>query len=440
MPLCKNSIREILERLGSEKRIVLGLDRVRAAAAELGHPERHGHSLLVGGTNGKGTTTLLLSAALRAAGHDVATYLSPHLESPTERFLWNGSPISEEELDSLGLEHERLATDFDLTYFEFLTLLFLVWARRRGARFSVLEVGMGGRLDATNLVDPIASIITNVGLDHEKWLGNTEEAILEEKMGILRAEGLAFSGIDSPELVSRLIRRCEELDCIYYLSRELRLERTKLSWEGQDVTLNGYPFRLTSPSVAAARNAALAFLALRIVFPKIPVTTLQEAFAGVRNPGRLEVVQRSPRVVLSGDHNPHGLETLLQTLRELPTGRVHTVCAFSPEKAYERMVRELEKVSTSLTLTEVPRWQGQMPEGYRELAPFEPDARRALAKAIASAGPDDTVLVTGSLYLVGEARSLWARSGLPSRPWPDSIPVKSPRAAPSPARPPSAAR
>lgn len=405
--MAQKSIEEILQALGGQRHIHYTLDRIQVALKSLGNPEREIPSILIGGTNGKGTTTLFVSSTLVQAGYKVATYLSPHLHSPSERLLLDRVPISEEELSTLGRELEPTAKRYELTYFEFLTLLFFVWAKRRHSEFLVVEVGLGGRLDATNVTDPLASLITNIGLDHQEYLGQTLTEILDDKMDIFRPEALVFTGIEDPELLARVKNKCHQLDAIYYLSKELKVSCFRRDWKGQETWINGYPFYLSSASTGTLKNAALAFLFVRIVFPKLPIAILQEAFQSTLLPGRMEVVQESPRVVLSADHNPHGLASLLSTLSELEVDRLHILAAFSPDKPFVSMYRTLAGIGDSMMLTQIPHLQKRMPKNYFELGPFLADPCSAMEAQLKTASPNDTILVTGSTYLIGEVRSLW---------------------------------
>ncbi len=401
----KNSLQEILERRGREKNIRYDLARIREALASYDNPERCGRTLIVGGTNGKGSTTLFLTALLKETGHSVATFLSPHLQCLSERFLLNLNPIDPGELESLARAYEGTAEKFSLTYFEYLTFLYYMWANSRRPDFLVTEVGLGGKLDATNVTNPIASVLTNVGLDHQKYLGDTLQEILADKLHITRPEGLLFTGLEDPTLIQQAIEHCDKEDTIYYLSRELKLKRKKVSWDGQEVEINGHPIWLQNPSKGHLKNAALAFLVARIVFPKIPLPTIQNAFAKVVNPGRLEVVQNKPRVVLSADHNPHGQESLFESLGDLPTGKLHILCAFSLDKPYREMYRRLNEKADSVLLTRVP--DTDPPTDYLALGEYEPNPLRAVERALARCPSQDTLVITGSTYLVGAVRRLW---------------------------------
>jgi dihydrofolate synthase / folylpolyglutamate synthase len=402
-----NELQILLDGLGGEKRIHYTLDRVKSALKKAGNPERSVYSLIIAGTNGKGTTTLLVSSVLIEAGYRVGTFLSPHLQHPRERLLHNLEPVSEAEITQLAREHESLAKEFQLTYFEYLTVLFFIWSAKRGFDFNVLEVGLGGRLDATNVVDALACAVTSIALDHQQYLGDKLEGILDEKLGVMRPEGLVFAGLEDEGLRRHLERRCAEVDAVHYHAHEVRREVIERSWEGSKVLFNGYPFQINNPGEAAVKNAALAFLMLRIVFPRLSIETLQRGFAKVKNPGRLEVVAQSPRVVLSGDHNPAGLESTLASLTASQTGRLFTVCAFSPDKPYREMFERLRSVSADIRLTKLQKPRAPMPEEYEHIGPYVADAHQAIDEMIEKAGPNDTVLVTGSLYLVGDVRPRW---------------------------------
>jgi dihydrofolate synthase / folylpolyglutamate synthase len=400
----------LLDSLGGEKRIHYELEHFKEALKSVGNPEKAVKSILIGGTNGKGTTTLLISQALKTHGLKVGTYLSPHLQTPNERILHQLNPITIQELLALALEFETVAHRFALTYFEYLTLLFFVQSQRQKNDFSVVEVGLGGRLDSTNVTDPIATVLTNVSYDHQALLGNTLEAILTEKLGTLREESLLFTGVKETPLREMIESRCHELDAVFYYSSEIRTQQGKLSWAGQDCTLNGYPFFLTNPSPGTLANAALAFLTLRIIFPKISIPTLQEAFKNTVTPGRFEIVQTNPRVVLSGDHNPAGIECLKDTVNSVAQGKLFTICGFSPDKPYQAMYRELEKISDTLLLTQIPRLADKMPADYRSMGEFEPNPEIAVKRMLSLLKPEDTLLVSGSLYLVGDLRKIWKES------------------------------
>ncbi len=402
------SFLEILERLGGESRVHYSLDHFAEALAAVGHPEKTVKAIVISGTNGKGTVTLLLSAALVEAGYRVGTYLSPHLHHPKERFLLDLKCADWDALETIAQANVDLADRFTLTYFEFLTLVFFIWARELKLDRVVLEVGMGGRLDAVNVTQPFGTVLTQIDWDHQRFLGNTLEAILEEKMGIFRAGVPVVSNLRDSGLRTRLETRCRDLGSSLSYGWKVPTQQLSVSWEGQTAEIDATPFTLSNPTVATLENATLAYRCLREVCPEVGIATLQRGFARVKTPGRMEVVQENPRVVLSGDHNPSGIECLVSTLRRFET-RPHIVCAFAPDKPYSRLIARLRECSESLVLTQIPRLASAMPAAYRDCAPFIEDPLQAVRGALAHCKPSDTLVVTGSLYLVGEIRPLWKK-------------------------------
>jgi dihydrofolate synthase / folylpolyglutamate synthase len=397
---------EILDRLGGESRIHYSLDHFNQALSACGHPEKSVKTIVIAGTNGKGTVSLLLTHALKEAGYQVGTYLSPHLQSPAERIQHQGIPVALPTLDAIAAQYENVMDQFQLTYFEAMTLIAFVWAAQSNLDYLVLEVGMGGRLDATNVTEPIACVLTTIDWDHMKYLGNTLEAILGEKMGVFRHGVPVWSNVRQAYLMAGLEKQCRALAAPITYGWKVSQQRQSLSWDGQNALIDGHPFSLRNPSPGTLENSALAYSVLRGLFPSLSVSTIQNAFAKVVNPGRMETVATSPRVVLSGDHNPAGIECLVSTLTDLKT-RPRIVCGFSPDKPYREMIDRLRSFTDDFTLTQVSRLATQMPPDYSTLAPFDPDPVHAVKAALERCDPDDTLLVTGSLYLVGEVRAIW---------------------------------
>ncbi|MCB9253838.1 MAG: hypothetical protein H6617_04085 [Bdellovibrionaceae bacterium] len=407
--MCETYIQERLAPFGTERRPHYDLDNLRSALAELDHPVNKTRCLLIGGTNGKGSTSLLLSAALREHGLRVRTYTSPHLFSLTERFLENLKPISLESLLALIEQNEALARRYSLSYFEFLTLLFFVWCRQQQTDCAVVEVGLGGALDATNVCDPIASVLTNVDLDHQEYLGPTREIILADKIQISRTGRTLYTGIACdlrPQVEAYALGHAVTVDT----PKAARL--LARDWSGQRLELEGHRVWLRDPSEATAKNAALAWRVLQGEFPEIPVTTLQAGFSKARFPGRFEVLGKNPRIVLCGAHNLHGVESLRKTLESLPQlDRLHVLCGFSGDKPYQEMLELLDSVADTVLVTDNPGARTPGPSEWPKGTVIEPDLEVALSKT-RSAAAEGTLLVTGSLYLIGAVRKLL---GLPLR-------------------------
>jgi len=404
------SIETLLERLGDEKRIHYSLENLKLALAEAGHPEKTVKSIVIAGTNGKGTTSLLISRALELEGYHVATTLSPHLQSLNERFLDHLKPWSSNRLESNLQKVLSFSEKQGLSYFESLILAFFMDSAHEKPDFNVLEVGMGGRLDATNVTDPQAVVLTNISWDHADYLGDSLEKILREKMGVFRKKTPVVTGmaISSP-LYQSLKAECERLESPLFSSQEISRKVISKSWQGQEVEIDHQAFFLKNAATAYLENAVTAYCFLKQNFPEIPLTTLQRAFSSVTHPGRLEVVRENPQIILSGDHNEAGVQGLVQTLQELNARNLFILCGFSPDKKAKNMIEALKPFSQKLILTEVPGARGVYPQSYSSLAPFEKNPETALRGLLGTLGNKDTLLITGSLYLVGHLRGHWKK-------------------------------
>jgi len=381
-----------------------GLQRMERALEDLAHPERGAPILHVAGTNGKGSTCAMAAAALGAAGHRTGLYTSPHLERFNERIAVDGQPISDPALAEAVADvraacpwHDGGEPQDRLSYFEFATLAALVHFARARVGVVVLEVGLGGRLDATNAVTPAVTAVAAIGLDHTQWLGDTVEAVAREKGGIFKAGVPAVAHAVQPPGVLEVLGQVAA-------AAGAPFEVAPAGWDG--------PLALAGAHQRG--NAGLAAAALRALGRTgvtIGETEIARGLATVRWPGRLEQVGG---VLLDGAHNPDGARALAAALSELHPGRpvelvfgalgdkdhramlaalagrtrrVHLVAPATPRA---RAVDELGAAATSLGLA----W-----ERYPGLAV-------ALAGAGAAAGGGALVVVAGSLYLVGEARAL----------------------------------
>jgi dihydrofolate synthase/folylpolyglutamate synthase len=392
----------------------LKLERMRAALARRGHPERAFPAIHIAGTNGKGSTAAMLDAVLSAAGYRTALYTSPHLIDFTERIRVCGRTIPRDVVVGLVAE---LRTDLEaagigLTHFEFVTLLACEWFRRVGVDVAVVEVGLGGRLDATNLVRPVVTAITTIGLDHEEYLGHDLAAIAAEKAGILKPRVPLALGVVPAEAEAVIAARAAALEVpIVRAGRDAVLEGPDggLAFRGAGVTWDRLVLGL--PGRFQRDNAMVALAALALVRERF-VCRASDVRAGLRHvpwPGRLAVVRDRPLVVLDGAHNPDGIAMLARELSALVGRRpVTLVFAVMADKAWGAMLASLAPRVAHAVVTRVGR-RGLAP---RELAGALPgrlgaevveDAGAAVRRGIERAGPEGAVVVTGSLFLVGRA-------------------------------------
>jgi dihydrofolate synthase / folylpolyglutamate synthase len=388
--------------------IKLGLDGIRALLALLGHPEASFPAILVGGTNGKGSAAAMLEAMLRAHGRRVGLTTSPHLVRPEERIRIDGRDVSEEELGAL-LERVRDACRRGLadgslaahpSFFEVITAVALLGFSDAKVDAAVLEVGLGGRLDATNATDPVASAIVSIDLDHVATLGGTLAAIAAEKVGIARAGRPLVSGVTQEEALSVIRARCREIGAILLAAPPL-------------------PSGLVPPLPGAHQrgNAAVAVATLTAAAGALGLTVrevaVREGLASTRWPGRLQRIPGAPEILVDGAHNPAGSRALAEFLSGMRGPRPVLLFASMQDKDVEGLVSPLLPHVGAIVAT-APRVARALPPedlaariaaaGGQAEAAATPKA--ALERARALAGPAGLVVVAGSLYLVGEVLAI----------------------------------
>lgn len=401
--------------------IKLGLERMRAILAELGHPELGRRGVHVAGTNGKGSTTAFLEAILQARGLHVGMMPSPHLRSYTERVRRDGRPISEADfaaaVTDLRPRLERVRQQLgEPTEFEILTALALDWLAPRTDRL-VIEVGMGGRLDSTNVLDLGVAVITNVTFDHRQHLGDTIAEIAAEKAGIVKPGSVVITGAEGEAL--RVVERAAAsagAAALWRLGNEVRLEARSLGWEGSEIDLEGPGFsysglRIEMLGSFQAPNAALAVAAAHALGDATP-EAVGWGLKAARWPGRLELAGSGERVLIDGAHNQDGLRKLGQSVRGL-VGDAPLVVVFGAmaDKDVSFMLTELRAMEPRTVVFTAASSAGtraaapaQLAAGWGAGAEVMADAREALRCARELAGRDGWVLVCGSIYLVGELR------------------------------------
>ena len=386
-----------------------GLGRVRALLSRLGDPQQRFRAVLVGGTNGKGSVSKVLSAMLEASGRRIALFTSPHLTRFSERFVVNGHELPDMVVQDALTRVRPHAEAVDASFFEVVTALGCLLFAEAGAEWAVMEVGLGGRLDATNALDPAMSVITGIGLDHTAILGGTLSLIAAEKAGILRPGRLAVTGVEHALLP---ILDAAGAD-LWALGREATVQTTPLGWDGWQVQTDspagGLAFQTPLLGQHGARNAALAALAAQRL--GVSPEAIRAGAAQARWSGRLERLPwRGGQVLLDGAHNPDGARALRQALLELGVGQVSFVFGVAQDKDAPAMLRELRGAMSSLILTRAilspraasPAELARLP-GLEGL-PVQVADTPAEALALLPAG--GLSVVCGSLYLVGEVRPL----------------------------------
>jgi dihydrofolate synthase/folylpolyglutamate synthase len=430
----RESIAQLLTLVDHERNLVTGprqkaiydLTRMEALLGRLGSPQNQVPAVHIAGTKGKGSTAALCDSALHAAGLSTGFYSSPHLHTYRERIRRDSEPISQEGFAALveGLWplHEELKSDSvvgPLTLFEFLTgMAFQCFAQDR-TDVQVIEVGLGGRLDATNVLDAGVCVITSISLDHMAILGNTIGEIAAEKAGIIKPGSTVVIAPQASEALSPILAACQEKEAAPILvGRDVTWEEGRTGTDGQRFKVRGRngEYDLYMPLLGAHQleNGALAVAALEAFGSQgidVSAKAMEVGFENVSWPCRMEVLSRSPLLVADGAHNVYSIESLLKSLPDyLAYDRLILVVGFSRDKNVEGMARALgEKADIIVaTASRHPRSMqavevaGLFPEtGKPVLASTPADALRL---AMEVAGKKDLVLATGSLFLAAEVR------------------------------------
>jgi len=428
--------------------IKFGLDRSAELCRRMGNPQDSLRAIHVGGTNGKGSTCAFIASILRAAGCSVGTYLSPYVYDVRERIQVNGEPIPEDDFAALVSEiapHIEAVADTDLghgTEFEAKTLMAFLYLARRNVDFAVVEVGMGGRYDATNLVRPLVAVVTNVGLDHTERLGDTIQQIAWDKAGIAKAGAPLVTAADAecgmrsgegePEEAWRTICATAREQGVGEIWRVIRdgceppvgsppADRL-VRFSGQDgkvmvnmpdLRVGPVPLRLAGDfQYANAATAAAAVAAIPRSAFHVPHSAFDQGLCSAYLPGRLEVLRHRPTVVIDAAHNPDAAEKLVESVRRLfGWRRLVLVIGMLSTHSAEGVLAALAPLADEVIAT-APQWEkaraaSEVAEAARRANPKAParvvnPVPAAVRAALDSASPDDLVLVTGSFYTIGE--------------------------------------
>jgi dihydrofolate synthase/folylpolyglutamate synthase len=420
-----------------EHRVAPSLGRIRALTELLGDPQRAYPVIHVTGTNGKGSTAAMIESLLRATGLRTGRFTSPHVSRINERITIDGEPISDRRFDEVwreiepyvGIVDEQAIDGVRMTFFELITGMAFAAFADAPVDVAVLEVGLGGTWDATNVADGDVAVVTPINLDHTQLLGDSLAEIATEKAGIIKPGAHAVLAGQPVEAAQVLLERCTEVGALVHLEGvDFGLIDRQLAVGGQLLRLNGSEgpvddVFLPLHGAHQATNAAQALAAVEafLGMKALGADTVREGFAQVSFPGRLELVRRSPSVVLDAAHNPHGAAATAQAVTE--------AYAFNPliglvgvmaDKDAEGLLRTFEEVMDRVIITQVASTSRGMPAedlGALAVEVFGPDRVRvvprlddAIDAAVSLADAEGAglagVLVTGSVVLVGEARNL----------------------------------
>lgn len=418
---------EKIQNLG----IKFGLDNVRTLLASFDNPQEKYASLVVAGTNGKGSVCAMLTEILTLHDFRVGLFTSPHLVRVEERIRIGRKLISSRSfcriLTILKEKIEELITQRKLlsppTYFELLTCLALLYFKKQKTDMAVLEVGMGGRFDATNVVNPVLSVITTISKEHQKFLGASLSQIAFEKAGIIKPDVPVICGVEVKEAYETIKKRAEEIGApfsgVFDRKDSFRVQKTNKECSFLYQTKNSeYRF---SPSLAGGhqgRNAAMAIAAAEQLsenWKGLEKNKVVEGIEKTRWEGRLEVVSHNPLVVLDGAHNEEGAQALRKYIKDFLPSPLILVFAIMRDKEVAKVADILFPLAEKVILTQFPYFRASSPEEIKEKTSkfqdriiLEPEVNRAVDLALRSVGSEGCILIAGSLYLVGEIKKYFA--------------------------------
>jgi len=406
------------------------LRRVETLLQELGRPQKGRKTVHIAGTKGKGSTAAMISSILVSAGHCTGLFTSPHLYIWQERIAINGRPVTKRDFASLAgavRTHveaiNREARFGKITTFEALTAMAFLHFRLKGAAFQVMETGMGGRLDATNVVGPDVCIITSISFDHTQVLGNTLAQIAAEKAGIIKPGCTVISAPQQPAALAVIEERCRLSGSELILARrDVNWKRLSGNLDGQTLTISGrdgsYKLRIPLLGDHQLENTCLAVAAAEVLRQRgtdITREHISQGLGGVKWPARLQVLKRAPLLVIDGAHNVYSMKALAESVRKyFPHKNLQVIFGSSADKDIDGMAGVLATLAGKVIVTGSghPRAAAaeQLARVFRRhgiSAKIKPDAREALSAALAASGKDDLVVATGSLFLAAEIGRLF---------------------------------
>lgn len=410
-------------------KIKLGLDAMRSFMERVGNPEQRLKTVHIAGTNGKGSVSVTLLTLLSRAGYRVGLYTSPHLSSVRERFRINDTFITEEKFAELATRIRTVLGDEKITYFEFTTALAFLWFAEEDLDLVVLETGLGGRLDATNIVTPLVSVITNVSMDHEAYLGDTISAVAGEKAGIIKP-GIPVVTAVKPGAGLEEVRAASKAKgaklFLYNDSFQAAKEEDgRWQWQG-DPSFSDTSYKDLCCSMKGdyqVENASLALGVIELLKGKgfsASEEQIRQGLAAVQWPGRLEYFsldRKSKKIsyLLDGAHNPAGVESLVETLKtECSYQKLLLIWGAMADKDLQKTLPPVAELADVIILTKPEGERSaepelllrNVPEHLQQKCKLHPTVEGAIDEAETLAAEDDLILIAGSLYLIGASRTI----------------------------------
>ena len=399
-----------------------GLEAITNLLMRLGNPQKSYKTILIAGTNGKGSTAAMTASILYNAGYKVGLYTSPHLIDVRERIVVSGRKINKKEFRRT-VANVKSKLKQPVTYFEFLTAVAFLYFQRQQVDIAVLEVGLGGRLDATNVCKPIVSIITNIELDHTAYLGNSLTAIAHEKAGIIKRNGVCITAAKQKQVLEVLNSVCLDRRAkLYCLGSDIRIKSQKdglLTYRGLQRNLKNLPIPLKGSHQYS--NTALALAAVELCGKngfQVDDEAISRGLAKTHWEARLEILQNNPLFLLDGAHNPAGMKVLCQALkRDFSCRQLIFIFGALADKDYRKMLRIIASLSPKIILTQLKAGRAVAVDdmarvlnkmGYPVIV--TKNVGKAIERAQALADRKDLICAAGSLYLAGEVKQIFPQT------------------------------
>lgn len=396
-----------------------GLEAITGLLSRFGRPQNDYPAIHIAGTNGKGSTAAMTASILQQAGYRVGLYTSPHLVDVRERIVVNGRKIPHRDFSGI-LKEIKDRVDRPVTYFEVLTAAAFIYFQRCKVDMAVLEVGLGGRLDATNVCRPLVSVITNISLEHTAYLGKTLTAIAGEKGGIIKKNGICITAARQKKVVDLFEDICRQRHAgLLRLGADFRISTDRngrVCYTGMRQTMGGLVLPLLGRH--QLENAALALAVVEILNKKgyrIDENAVQQGLLQTRWEARLEILCSHPLFLLDGAHNPAGMATLCRVLeKEFSDRRVILIFSALADKNYHQMLRRIGPLACQIFLPPLKTTRAVPPQRLADTleqmncpAGITESVKAAVEKALQRAGRDDLICACGSLYLAGEIKQLY---------------------------------
>ncbi|NTW76910.1 MAG: bifunctional folylpolyglutamate synthase/dihydrofolate synthase [Syntrophaceae bacterium] len=393
-----------------------GLTAISELLSRLGNPQNSYKTILIAGTNGKGSTAAMTASILQAAGYKTGLYTSPHLIDVRERISVNKKQISAGDFGRI-ISAVKKKIEQPVTYFELLTAAAFLYFQHRKIDIAVLETGLGGRLDATNVCQPLVSVITNIAFDHTAYLGKTLTAIAREKAGIIKQQGVCITAAKQKKVIEVLENVCRSNKAdLYRMGKDIKIRQQENGLVAYSGLYSKF-YDLTVPLTGRHQldNAALALAALEIAglngFP-VDAASVRKGLRNTKWNGRLEILCREPLFVVDGAHNPAGINALCRSLKnDFTYSRLIFIFSALADKDYRKMLEKIVPLADQIILTQLQAGRAVPVAtineyvkklGYR--AVITENVSQSMERALEMADRRDMICAAGSLYLVGEIK------------------------------------